>query len=426
VTDPDRPSLSRPASVAIVGAGPAGLFAAERLAGSGLAVAVYDRMPSAGRKFLLAGRGGLNLTHAEPIDAFIERYGTRAAWMDPLIRAFPPQVLRDWCHGLGIPTFVGSSRRIFPEGMKASPLLRAWLARLSALGVIIRRRHEWTGFGADGALAFTTPDGPATVAADAAILALGGVSWPRLGSDGGWVPILEAAGIPVAPLLPANCGFAVAWSPHIADRFAGAPLKRIALSFAGRTVRGEAVLTRTGIEGGAVYALAPALRHALLRDGTALPTLDLKPDMGEAEIAARLAQGSAADSTATRLRRTLGLAGPAYPLLRESASATDLGAPGALARAVKAVPLRLIGTAPIGRAISTAGGIPFEALDDGLMIRDRPGLFAAGEMLDWEAPTGGYLLQACFATGAAAARGVSAWLRRGDSHPAHAVPTPAA
>ena len=395
-----------PQSIAIIGGGPAGLIAAQRLAEAGRPVTVYERMPTVGRKFLLAGRGGLNLTHSEPVDRFVTRYGAAQAWMEPLIRAFTPDDLRGWSHDLGIPTFVGSSGRVFPDGLKASPLLRAWLARLAALGVAIRTRHRWAGLADDGRPILHGPGGEAPVDADTVVLALGGASWPRLGSDGGWAKVLAPRGVAIAPLAPANAGFDIAWSPHLRDRFAGTPLKRIALSFAGRTVRGEAMIAAYGIEGGAVYALGAELRPAIEQDGAAEPRLDLRPDMTEAEIVQRLARTGAGDSLSNRLRRALSLEGPALPLLREAFPAAALATPDGLAAAIKAVPLRLTGIRPLDRAISTAGGIRRDALTAGLELRALPGVFACGEMLDWEAPTGGYLLQGCFATGVAAAQGV--------------------
>ncbi|KMO16216.1 TIGR03862 family flavoprotein [Methylobacterium platani] len=396
-------------NVAVVGGGPAGLAAAEILAEAGLAVTVIERMPSPARKLLIAGRGGLNLTHSEPLERFLARYAPPERRLDAAIRDFPPQALRDWCEGLGQPTFVGSSGRVFPEAFKASPLLRAWLARLDRLGVRLRTRTRWTGWDAGGALALSGEDGPATLQADATVLALGGASWPRLGSDGAWVPVLEAEGIAVSPLRPANAGFTAAWSPVFAERFAGAPLKRIALSLGSGTVRGEAVITRDGIEGGAVYALSRPIREAIEAGGEAVVRLDLRPDLDAAALARRLAGARPKESRATVLRKAAGLSPPAAGLLREAAR--DLPAdPASLAALVKAVPLRLTGLRPIERAISSAGGVTAGALDDRFMLRTRPGTFLAGEMLDWEAPTGGYLLQASFAGGRAAAKGALAWL----------------
>lgn len=403
--------MSARALVAVVGAGPSGLFAAETLAHGGARAVVFDRMAAPLRKFLLAGRGGLNLTHSESFDAFGARYEAARGHLARALAAFPPQALRDWADGLGADTFVGSSGRVFPRAMKASPLARAWLQRLDGLGVELRARHRWTGWTADGALGFETTSGGIEFRCDAAILALGGASWPRLGADGSWVETLRASGASVAPLAPSNCGFRVDWSAHLRERHAGAPLKRIALAFEGRRARGEATLTRTGIEGGAVYALSARLRDAIARDGHAILFVDLAPDMSAAELAERLGSPRGSRSFATWLKRAIALAPSAMALLREDPDATSL-APAALAGRIKAVPVRLTGTAGIERAISTAGGVAFESLTEDLMLRARPGVFVAGEMLDWEAPTGGYLLQACFATGHAAAQGALAFLAR--------------
>jgi hypothetical protein len=357
-------------------------------------------MPSVARKLLIAGRGGLNLTHSEPLERFLARYGGARAALAPFVTAFPPDALVAWCEALGQPTFIGSSGRIFPRAMKASPLLRAWLARLGAMGVALRTRHRWLGFGADGMARFATPEGEVHLAANATVLALGGASWPRLGSDGGWTALLP--GLAIAPLRPANMGFAVAWSEHVRTRFAGTPLKRIALRFGDATLRGEAVLTGQGIEGGAVYALSAALREAIARDGAATLHLDLRPDLDRAALAARINARASAVTLSNHLRRAGGLPPVAVALVQEALHA---GAPrDDLAALVKAVPLRLTAPFPIARAISSAGGIAWSEVDDTLMLRAHPGVFAAGEMLDWEAPTGGYLLQACFATGRAAGR----------------------
>ncbi|TCI00254.1 TIGR03862 family flavoprotein [Roseococcus sp. SYP-B2431] len=385
--------------IAVLGAGPAGLMAAEILAQAGQRVTVFDRMASPARKLLIAGRGGLNLTHSEPLERFLDRYGAARAALEPAIRAFPPSALVEWCQGLGQETFTGSSGRVFPRAMKASPLLRAWLARLDGLGVALRPRHRWTGWDGD-ALRFETPEGTLRCEADATLLALGGASWPRLGSDGGWASWLDE----VAPLRPANMGFRVEWSPRFRERFAGQPLKRIALSFAGATVRGEAMVTAGGIEGGAVYALAAPLREAIMRDGTATLRLDLRPDLDAPALAAKLAGRGL--SLSNQLRKA-GLAPAAIGLVQEARHGGDATPPE---RLVKSLPLRLTGAQGLERAISSAGGLRFEALDPRFMLRARPGTFAAGEMLDWEAPTGGYLLQACFATGVAAAQGALGWL----------------
>ncbi|WP_092038714.1 TIGR03862 family flavoprotein [Methylobacterium pseudosasicola] len=393
--------------IAIVGGGPAGLAAAEVLAQAGRAVTVYDRMPSVGRKLLIAGRGGLNLTHSEPRADFLARYHP-AGHLDEAIAAFPPEALRDWCAELGEPTFVGSSGRVFPTSFKASPLLRAWLARLDRLGVRIRTRHRLTAI-AEGFFQFETPDGAVKIRPKATLLALGGASWPRLGSDGRWVPLLEGLGVEVTPLEPANAGFTVAWSDLFRERFAGAPLKRVALACDGIAVRGEAVITEAGIEGGAVYALSRILRNAITARGSARLIVDLRPDLTRDALARRLSGARPGDSAATRLRKAAGLSPVAVGLLREVADALP-AKPEALAGLIKAAPLDLVGSAPIERAISTAGGVRLDALDSRAMLRARPGLFLAGEMLDWEAPTGGYLLQGAFAGGRAAAAGMLDWL----------------
>ena len=400
-------------AVAIVGGGPAGLIAAEHLAGLGHAVTIHEGMPSAGRKLLMAGRGGLNLTHSEPLDRLLGRYREAEAMLTPAIRAFDNQALRDWCHGLGEETFVGSSGRVFPKSFKASPLLRAWLRRLGERGVTLRAGQRWIGWSASGALRFETAAGPVETAPDAVVLALGGASWPRLGSDGGWVPLLEAKGIAVAPLKPANAGVEVPWSELLKARFAGTPLKRIALFVGGEAARGEALLTEAGLEGGAVYALSAPIRQALERDGFAALALDLRPDLSSVAVAAKLAGTRKGESFANRLRKSLALPPVAVALLHEIDREASRLPPEALARIVKALPLTATGMRPIGRAISTAGGVRFSELDDNLMLKRLPGVFCAGEMLDWEAPTGGYLLQACFATGLAAARGADLRLNPG-------------
>jgi uncharacterized flavoprotein (TIGR03862 family) len=405
---------TRPSHVAVIGGGPAGLMAAEVLANGGARVTLFERMPSAGRKFLLAGRGGLNLTHGEELERLLERYGAATPRLRAAIAAFPPAALRAWCEGLGQATFVGTSGRVFPQALKASPLLRAWLRRLDAAGVAFKPRHLWVGWNDEGALVFEGPGGRATVAADATVLALGGASWPRLGSDGGWVGPVSASGITVAPLAPANCGFLAGWSEVFSRRFEGQPLKRVGLSFAGRTVRGEAVVTRNGLEGGAIYALSAPLRTAIAAHGEAVIHIDLRPDIAVTDLEQRLRARRGKQSLATFLRKTLALAPVAVGLLHEAAMASpqrlSVLEPQMLAGLIKAVPVRLNGIAPLSSAISTAGGIAFEELSESFMLLRRPGVFVAGEMLDWEAPTGGYLLQAAFSTGAAAARGALAWL----------------
>ena len=397
--------------IAIVGGGPAGLAAAEWLAGAGRTVTVYERMPSVGRKLLIAGRGGLNLTHSEPLPDFLERYAPVDPRLPAAVEAYPPDALRAWCDGLGQTTFVGSSGRVFPESFKASPLLRAWLNRLDRLGVVIRTRHRLVGL-EEGALRFETPEGRQVVRPRAALLALGGASWPRLGSDGAWVPLLEGSGVAVAPLRPANVGFRVPWSAHFAGRFAGEPLKRLAARIGALSARGEAVATADGIEGGVIYALSRPIREAVERDGVAELVLDLRPDLDAGALTARLAKSRPGESLSTRLRKAASLSPAAIGLLREAHANTLPSEAAALAAAIKAAPLRLGAPAPIARAISTAGGVAFSELDSHFMLRARPGLFLAGEMLDWEAPTGGYLLQAAFASGRAAAKGMLAWLDR--------------
>jgi uncharacterized flavoprotein (TIGR03862 family) len=393
--------------IAVIGAGPAGLIAAETAARAGRSVTVFEAMPSAGRKLLLAGRGGLNLTHSEPLDAFLTRYLPASECLEAAIRTFPPEALRAWAEGLGQETFVGTSGRVFPRAMKASPLLRAWLARLGGLGVEILTRHRWLGWTEDGRLRFATRDEELAVAAAGTILALGGASWPRLGSDGAWVPLLQAAGVEVEPLRPANSGFEIAWSPFFLNRFAGTPLKRIAIEALGHRVRGEAIVTSHGLEGGAVYALSAAVRDELAERPVTI-ALDLKPDESEETLASRLSRVRSRQSRSNLLRKALRLSPAAIALLNEGRAAPR--APVELARFVKAVPLSVTGLRGLGRAISTAGGVAFSAIDEAFMLHARPGTFIAGEMLDWEAPTGGYLLQASFATGVAAAQGALAYL----------------
>lgn len=401
--------------IAVIGAGPAGLMAAEVLAQGGASVTVYDAMPSVGRKFLMAGRGGLNLTHSEPLPAFLTRYREAMPQLAAAIEAFPPDALRAWSEALGQPTFVGSSGRIFPKALKASPLLRAWLRRLDAMGVQFSLRHRWIGWDGSGHLLFRTPDGQIAVDARATVLALGGASWPRLGSDGGWVETLDKKGVKVSPLRPANCGFAVAWSDIFRDRFEGEPLKGVALSFGAHSVRGEAMITRTGIEGGAIYALSAELREAILSSGQATLHIALRPDLKTHDLIARLSAPRGKQTLTNWLRKAAQLSPVGIGLLQEAAMASGISlsslSPENLAERINAVPIKLNGISPIARAISTAGGIAFEEIDADFMIRRLPGVFAVGEMLDWEAPTGGYLLQACFATGAAAGRGLLKYLK---------------
>jgi len=400
--------------IAIIGGGPAGLMAAEVLSQAGVAVDLHDAMPSVGRKFLLAGVGGMNITHAEDYATFVSRYRQRAEQLRPQLDAFGPAALREWIHGLGIDTFVGSSGRVFPTDMKAAPLLRAWLKRLRDSGVQIHTRQRWQGWNEDGQLRLAGPLGETLLEPAATLLALGGGSWARLGSDGAWVPLLQARGVAIAPLQPANCGFEVAgWSQHLVEKFAGAPLKTVSLALPGEPPRrGEFVLTATGIEGSLIYALSADIRETINATGSATVLLDLLPDRTQAQIATALARPRGSQTMAKHLHRQLKLDGAKAALLRELAAAETFQAPQALAAAIKALPVPLVRPRPLDEAISSAGGVPFEALDENLMLRQLPGVFCAGEMLDWEAPTGGYLLTACFATGRAAAEGILRWLER--------------
>ncbi|MGY0830185.1 NAD(P)/FAD-dependent oxidoreductase [Azospirillum argentinense] len=406
----DAPDTVFSPDVAIIGAGPAGLMAAEVIAAAGRSVAVYERMPTPARKLLLAGRGGLNLTHSEALDAFTARYGAQAPLFADLLASFSPADLRDWATGLGIETFVGSSGRVFPVQMKASTLVRAWLRRLEGLGVTLHTRHRWLGWDASGALHFQRGDGTeTTIAPRATLLALGGASWPRTGSDGAWTELLAARGVDIAPLRPSNMGFEVPWSDHLRERFAGQPVKSVGLAFGDRRLKGEFVITETGIEGGAVYALSAPLRDAIEREGWAALTIDLMPDLPESAIAKRLRRRGA-ESLSTFLKKSLSLTGPRAALLREFTPASELSDPAALARHIKGLSMLLTGLRPIERAISTAGGVRLGELDNSLMLTRLPGTFIAGEMLDWEAPTGGYLLQGCFAMGTRAGKGVLGYL----------------
>ncbi|OHC61549.1 MAG: NAD(FAD)-utilizing dehydrogenase [Rhodocyclales bacterium GWA2_65_19] len=409
------PAPVAPARIAVVGGGPAGLMAAEVLSTAGMRVDVFDAMPSVARKFLQAGRGGLNLTHSEAAEQFLSRYGSRRDDVGRWLEQFGPQQLRDWALGLGVETFVGSSGRVFPQEMKAAPLLRAWLHRLRTAGVIFHARHRWLGWNADGTLRFATPAGETRVGADGTVLALGGGSWARLGSDGAWVPLLVARGVDVQPLRPANCGFNVAWSEHLRQRFAGTPVKTIGAAFVapdGSRFKhdGEFLVTAHGVEGNLIYAFSAALRDAIAATGSATLCLDLAPGRKLQRLTDDLARPRGRDSLSNHLRRHAGIDGVKSALLHECADPADLVTPEKLAARIKSLPLRLSSPRPLDEAISSAGGVDFTALDENLMLRALPGTFCAGEMLDWEAPTGGYLLTACFASGRAAGRGVLRWL----------------
>ncbi|NMM79824.1 NAD(FAD)-utilizing dehydrogenase [Acidovorax sp. SRB_14] len=429
---------------AVIGAGPAGLMAAETLAQAGLAVHLFDAMPTVGRKFLLAGKGGLNLTHAEPQDAFATRYGERQAWIAPLLEHFGAPQVRAWAHGLGIDTFVGTSGRVFPADLKAAPLLRAWLQRLRGLGVRFHMRHRWTGWDDSGALQFTAPAGSVRVTARTTVLALGGASWARLGSDGAWVPWLAARAIAVSALRPANCGFdvfgqglepagetrraflkelvgqgmapAVGWTPHFTERFAGQPFKSVALAFtdsAGRhfSRRGEFVATATGVEGSLIYAVSALLRDEIEAHGSATFALDLLPDHSPERVLAEVRHPRGTRSLSSHLKSRLGLDGIKMAILYEQLGKEGVADAARLAAAIKALPVTVVAARPLDEAISTAGGVAFEALDEQLMLDALPGVFCAGEMIDWEAPTGGYLLTACMATGWKAGQGAAHWLQ---------------
>ena len=410
----------------VIGGGPAGLMAAEVLSQNGVRVDLYDAMPSLGRKFLLAGVGGMNITHSEPFDVFLSRYGARAADIHPLLEAFPPAALREWIQGLGVETFVGSSGRVFPTGMKAAPLLRAWLHRLRESGVRFHVRHRWLGWREDGALRLASLQGELAVRADAVVLALGGGSWAKLGSNGAWVPLLAQRGVEVAPLRPSNCGFDVAggWSEHLKSRFAGQPLKTVALRFTDATGRvherrGELMLSDGGIEGSLVYTLSAPLRDAMAAQGAVMVELDLAPDKTLARVMAEVGHPRGARSLSSHLQSRAGIKGVKMALLREILTPAQLNDPVTLANAIKSLPIKLVAPRPLDEAISSAGGVRFEALDEHLMLRELPGVFCAGEMLDWEAPTGGYLLTACFASGRVAGQGALHYLasRMGSTTP---------
>jgi uncharacterized flavoprotein (TIGR03862 family) len=406
-------SASSPAHVALIGGGPAGLMAAEVLSQAGIRVDLYDGMPSVGRKFLLAGVGGMNITHSEAYPAFLSRYAERAPQIAPLLRGFDAEALCKWIHDLGIETFVGSSGRVFPTDMKAAPLLRAWLKRLRDSGVIIHTRHRWLGWDKHGALRIDSPEGEITVKPDATLLALGGGSWARLGSDGAWMLPLEQKGVGLAPLQPSNCGFEVqAWSELMVSKFAGAPLKNIAIGLNDDIPRlGECVITATGIEGSLIYALSAPIREAINQHGAAVIHIDLLPGRPVDKLQAALSKPRGSRSMAKHLHSQVGFDGVKAALLRELTDAATFADPALLARAIKALPLTLVKTRPLDEAISSAGGVTFEALDERLMLKALPGVFCAGEMLDWEAPTGGYLLTGCFASGRAAGLGIVQWLK---------------
>ncbi|MFS8110302.1 TIGR03862 family flavoprotein [Rhizobium jaguaris] len=397
--------------IAIIGGGPAGLMAAEVLSLSGHRVTVYDSMPTVARKFLLAGKSGLNITHAEDYARFANRFGATSERLRPALDAFTPDDLRTWAAGLGTETFTGSSGRVFPKVMKASPLLRAWLGRLETQGVRVRTRHRWTGF-AEGGFVFETPEGPTIVHCDTALLALGGASYPRLGSDAAWITWLRDKGVEIAEFQPANCGFDVAWSTIFAERFAGMPLKAVTATSDAGTFPGEFVISRHGIEGSLVYAHAASLRDRLASDGKAALIVDLAPGRTAERLSRDLARQDVKASLSNRLRKGAGIDGVKMALLRELVSPAILADPERLSWLIKALPIPLLRPRPIAEAISSAGGVRWSGIDDGYMLKAIPGVFVAGEMIDWEAPTGGYLLSACFATGRAAARGMEAWLHR--------------
>ena len=431
--------------VAVIGGGPAGLMAAEVLSQQGVQVDVYDAMPSVGRKFLMAGKGGMNITHSEPLPIFLDRYGSRREEIKSLLDVFSPDALREWVKGLGIATFVGSSGRVFPTDMKAAPLLRAWLHRLRQNGVVFHMRHRWTGWNDAGELCFATPEGERTVrvatrlpltqasplpiplplagegvnvkttSVHAVVLALGGGSWPQLGSNAAWLPLLAARGVTIAPLQAANCGFDAGWSEHFRTRFAGHPLKGVVVSFTdaagvARRKQGDVMVTANGVEGGLIYALSAPLRDTIAAQGSVTIYIDLLPGKDGARVLAEVAHPRGSRSMASHLQSRLGIKGVQSGLLRECVAAADFADPVALAQLIKALPLKLLAPRPLAEAISTAGGVAFEALDNHLMLNALPGVFCAGEMLDWEAPTGGYLLTACFASGREAGAGALGWL----------------
>ncbi len=408
--------------VAVIGGGPAGLMAAQALAAAGVGVAVFEAKPSLGRKFLRAGIGGLNLTHDEDYAAFCARFGERQPSLQPMLDRFPPAAVREWAASLGVDTFVGSSGKVFPSGMKAAPLLRGWIQRLRAQGVRFHMRHRWLGWNAEAALRMETPTGEIAIRPSATILALGGGSWPQLGSDAAWVPWLEAQGVEVAPLRSANSGFHADWSAHLRDKFSGAQLKPVAMTVthaSGKeeTRHGEFIITDYGIEGSLVYAFSRHIRESIQRDGRAVISVDLLPGRSEERVLSDVSYPRGARSMSSHLQSRLGLKGAKAALLREVLGKEGVSDTAKLARHIKALPLTLTGVRPLVEAISTAGGVPFEALDSGLMLTAMPGVFLAGEMLDWEAPTGGYLLTACLAQGLWAGVAAHEWLQRQTSVP---------
>jgi uncharacterized flavoprotein (TIGR03862 family) len=398
-------------SVTIIGGGPAGLMAAEIISTHPVKVDVYDSMPSLGRKFLMAGKSGLNITHSEPFEQFASRYGKRRTFIEPLLKTFGPDELRAWVHGFGIETFVGTSGRVFPMGMKASPLLRAWLKRLSASGMTFHLRHKWTGFLPDRSLRFETPDGDVTVKADTVVLALGGGSWRRLGSDAAWVPWLRQAGAEVEAFRPSNCGFDVAWSRHFRGKFDGYPIKSAILSFGTFRQQGEFIITKEGVEGSLIYAASALLRDEIETNGKALIELDMTPDRSVEWLVEKLSKLRGSRTMSSHLEKTVGIKGVKAGLLYEFVSKEDFSNAERLAHSIKHLQIPLIATRPLDEAISSAGGVKFESLDEHLMLRSMPGVFCAGEMLDWEAPTGGYLITACMASGYAVGNGVIKWMR---------------
>ncbi|MEO1982605.1 MAG: TIGR03862 family flavoprotein [Fuerstiella sp.] len=403
-------------TVAVIGGGPAGLMAAEVLSQHGVHVDLYEAKPSIGRKFLVAGKGGMNLTHAEPFESFISRYGPRPDQVRPLLEAFGPDDVRAWCHKLGIETIVGVSGRVFPKDMKAFPLLQRWLERLRNSGVNLHTRHRWQGWDQDGALLFETPSGPCSIRPDATVMTLGGASWPRLGSDGAWVPVLTQQGIDIAPLQPSNCGFDVNWSDHFRERNAGAPLKSVVLKFANSAGevferQGSCVVTKNGLEGGLIYAASALIRDEIAAHRSATIALDLAPNRTLEKLIERLSVPRGSRTISSHLRSKVNIKGVANGLLREFA-AESLTDPTRLAHAIKALTIPLTAARPIAESISTAGGVRLESLNEWMMVKSQPGLFCAGEMLDWEAPTGGYLLTACFASGRVAGQGALAWVNR--------------